>query len=155
MCCYSQKLKADDTASFGLRSVKLDVDSHSYFPLHQDSILYDFVSPFRRTPSSWFSEDTYFKFNSLVIMSFQDVMCWFLCLCLLYDNFVVVQCRQPPMYVNQFAIYVPKGQEAADRVAAKYGFKNLGQVGPLIQNLMEAIFRRLLIRNRCSTLAVS
>ena len=32
------------------------------------------------------------------------------------------------VFHNQFAIHVPEGQVAADRIAAKYGFTNLGQV---------------------------
>jgi hypothetical protein len=30
--------------------------------------------------------------------------------------------------MNQFAVYIPSGQDAADGVARKYGFRNLGQV---------------------------
>lgn len=36
--------------------------------------------------------------------------------------------RVPPIYMNQFAVHVPSGADAADNVAAKYGFQNLGQV---------------------------
>ena len=32
---------------------------------------------------------------------------------------------------NQFAVFVPKGTEMADRLASKHGFKNLGQIGDL------------------------
>lgn len=33
-----------------------------------------------------------------------------------------------PIYLNEFAVYIPKGSEVADLVAEKHGFKNLGQV---------------------------
>lgn len=33
-----------------------------------------------------------------------------------------------PIYQNEFALYIPKGSDAADAVASKYGFDNLGQV---------------------------
>ena len=34
-------------------------------------------------------------------------------------------------YTNEFAIYVPAGGETADRLAARYGFHNRGQIGDL------------------------
>lgn len=33
-----------------------------------------------------------------------------------------------PIYQNEFAVYIPKGQNAADAIASKYGFENAGQV---------------------------
>jgi hypothetical protein len=30
--------------------------------------------------------------------------------------------------MNQFAVHIPSGQEAANEVARKHGFRNLGQV---------------------------
>lgn len=36
--------------------------------------------------------------------------------------------RQMPIYMNQFAVHIPKGKEVADEVAAKHGFRNIGQV---------------------------
>lgn len=32
------------------------------------------------------------------------------------------------IYHNQFAVHVPEGYEAADKIAQKYGFTNIGQV---------------------------
>ncbi|XP_032682398.1 furin-like protease 2 isoform X3 [Odontomachus brunneus] len=36
--------------------------------------------------------------------------------------------RPVPIYSNQFAVYVPAGQEAADEIAQEHGFDNHGQV---------------------------
>lgn len=36
--------------------------------------------------------------------------------------------RRSPIYQNEFAVYIPSGEEAADAVAGKYGFTNRGQV---------------------------
>lgn len=36
--------------------------------------------------------------------------------------------RPQPIYQNEFAVYVPKGLDVADSVAAKFGFTNMGQV---------------------------
>ena len=35
------------------------------------------------------------------------------------------------MYHSQFAVLVPHGREAADRLAARHGFANTGQIGDL------------------------
>ena len=35
------------------------------------------------------------------------------------------------MYHSQFAVLVPHGREAADRLAARHGFANMGQIGDL------------------------
>ena len=35
------------------------------------------------------------------------------------------------MYHSQFAVLVPHGREAADRLAARHGFANVGQIGDL------------------------
>jgi proprotein convertase subtilisin/kexin type 5 len=37
-------------------------------------------------------------------------------------------CKQSAVYLNQFAVHIPSGQEAADDIARKHGFTNLGQV---------------------------
>lgn len=34
-----------------------------------------------------------------------------------------------PIYGNEFAVHVPSGAEAADAIAVKHGFVNMGQVG--------------------------
>lgn len=39
--------------------------------------------------------------------------------------------KRTPIFQNEFAVYIPSGQEEANRVAAKYGFTNLGQVSDL------------------------
>lgn len=36
--------------------------------------------------------------------------------------------RRQPIYQNEFAVYIPKGLDIADSVAAKFGFTNMGQV---------------------------
>lgn len=36
--------------------------------------------------------------------------------------------RRSPIYQNEFAVYIPSGDAAADEVAAKHGFSNEGQV---------------------------
>lgn len=36
--------------------------------------------------------------------------------------------RRSPIFQNEFAVYIPSGDAAADEVAAKYGFSNEGQV---------------------------
>ena len=37
----------------------------------------------------------------------------------------------PSYFLNEFAVYVPAGSEVADRLAAKHGFHNTGQIGDL------------------------
>ncbi|XP_055634461.1 furin-like protease 2 isoform X2 [Toxorhynchites rutilus septentrionalis] len=39
--------------------------------------------------------------------------------------------RPVPIYLNEFAVYIPGGPDTADIIADKYGFANLGQIGPL------------------------
>lgn len=36
--------------------------------------------------------------------------------------------KQPTIYQNEFAVYIPSGNGTADHVADKYGFSNMGQV---------------------------
>lgn len=36
--------------------------------------------------------------------------------------------RRQPIYQNEFALYIPKGDDVADQVATKFGFTNMGQV---------------------------
>lgn len=36
--------------------------------------------------------------------------------------------RPTPIYMNQFAVHIPKGKEVAEEVAARHGFRNIGQV---------------------------
>lgn len=36
--------------------------------------------------------------------------------------------RRSPIFQNEFAVYVPNGEEMADSIAGKYGFSNMGQV---------------------------
>lgn len=36
--------------------------------------------------------------------------------------------RHSPIFQNEFAVYVPNGEEMADSIAGKYGFSNMGQV---------------------------
>ena len=38
---------------------------------------------------------------------------------------------RPSYFLNEFAVYVPAGSEVADRLAAKHGFHNTGQIGDL------------------------
>lgn len=48
-----------------------------------------------------------------------------------YDNTINYNSRirnNAPIYQNEFAVYIPKGQTAADALANKYGFENVGQV---------------------------
>lgn len=33
-----------------------------------------------------------------------------------------------PVYLNEFAVYIPAGQHIAERIATKYGFTNVGQI---------------------------
>uniref|UniRef100_A0A182M4Y5 Peptidase S8 pro-domain domain-containing protein n=1 Tax=Anopheles culicifacies TaxID=139723 RepID=A0A182M4Y5_9DIPT len=37
--------------------------------------------------------------------------------------------RPAAIYMNEFAVYIPRGVDVADSIAHKYGFSNLGQVG--------------------------
>lgn len=41
--------------------------------------------------------------------------------------------RRQPIYQNEFAVYVPKGLDVADSVAAKFGFTNMGQVSQRVR----------------------
>lgn len=36
------------------------------------------------------------------------------------------------VYHNQFAVHIPDGAKAADEIASKYGFTNLGQVSTFL-----------------------
>lgn len=36
-----------------------------------------------------------------------------------------------PVYLNEFAVYIPAGQHIAERIATKYGFTNVEQIGSL------------------------
>lgn len=36
--------------------------------------------------------------------------------------------RQPVVYQNEFAVFIPGGVDRADKIAEKYGFTNMGQV---------------------------
>lgn len=48
-----------------------------------------------------------------------------------YDNTVNYEPRlknNAPIYQNEFAVYIPKGQTTADAIAHRYGFENMGQV---------------------------
>lgn len=49
---------------------------------------------------------------------------------LLYLNIVTlcVGQRQRPIYMNQFAVHIPKGSDEAEKIATKHGFNNIGQV---------------------------
>uniref|UniRef100_A0A1B0GIL1 furin n=2 Tax=Lutzomyia longipalpis TaxID=7200 RepID=A0A1B0GIL1_LUTLO len=40
--------------------------------------------------------------------------------------------RRTPIYQNEFAVYIPSGdEEAVNRIASKHGFTNMGQIGSL------------------------
>lgn len=64
-------------------------------------------------------------------MRLQWELCYVSCLFLLVAFLSFGFCRQSPVYMNQFAVHVPSGQEAADEVARKHGFRNIGQIGSL------------------------
>lgn len=40
--------------------------------------------------------------------------------------------RPTTIFQNEFAVYIPNGEDIADGLAAKYGFTNLGQVSPIV-----------------------
>jgi len=40
------------------------------------------------------------------------------------------------VFHNQFAVHVPGGKEVADRIAAKHGFVNVGQIGSLTNHFL-------------------
>lgn len=46
----------------------------------------------------------------------------------LYWNRIPKRIKRAAIYQNEFAVYVPDGWEAADDVASKHGFTNMGQV---------------------------
>lgn len=52
---------------------------------------------------------------------------WFGLLCLSIVTLCVGQ-RQRPIYMNQFAVHIPKGFDQAEQIAVKHGFNNIGQV---------------------------
>lgn len=60
---------------------------------------------------------------------------WFGLLCLSIVTLCVGQ-RQRPIYMNQFAVHIPKGSDQAEQIAAKHGFNNIGQVNLLFNNLV-------------------
>uniref|UniRef100_A0A182VRP7 Peptidase S8 pro-domain domain-containing protein n=1 Tax=Anopheles minimus TaxID=112268 RepID=A0A182VRP7_9DIPT len=50
--------------------------------------------------------------------------------------------RPAAIYMNEFAVYIPRGVDFADSIAHKYGFSNLGQVGRSVKvSEMEGIVR--------------
>lgn len=54
------------------------------------------------------------------------------------DNIVNYNSRirnNAPIYQNEFAVYIPKGQTAADAIASQYGFENVGQVKKILHNI--------------------
>ncbi|XP_050443201.1 furin-like protease 2 isoform X2 [Adelges cooleyi] len=55
---------------------------------------------------------------------------WLGLLCLSIVTLCVGQ-RQRPIYMNQFAVHIPKGSEHAEQIAAKHGYNNIGQIGSL------------------------
>jgi len=61
-------------------------------------------------------------------MRLQWELCCISCLFYLVAFLSFGFCRQSPVYMNQFAVHIPSGREAADEVARKHGFRNLGQV---------------------------
>lgn len=59
-------------------------------------------------------------------------------LCVIVVIFVILQVeprdaaqRSAPIFMNEFAVHIPTGKEDADRIAAKHGFTNNGQIGSL------------------------
>lgn len=50
----------------------------------------------------------------------------FVCLCL-----TEIETRQA-VYSNEFAVHIPAGKGAADQIASKHGFTNIGQVGFIV-----------------------
>lgn len=46
----------------------------------------------------------------------------------LYWNRIPKRIKRAAIYQNEFAVYVPDGWEAADDIASKHGFTNMGQV---------------------------
>ncbi|XP_039291184.1 proprotein convertase subtilisin/kexin type 5-like [Nilaparvata lugens] len=36
--------------------------------------------------------------------------------------------RKPVIYMNQFAVHIPAGEQVANSIAAKHGFRNIGQI---------------------------
>lgn len=53
---------------------------------------------------------------------------WCVFLVVVVASGVVGVGRQQPVFMNEFAVHVPAGGEAADRIAEKHGFTNIGQV---------------------------
>lgn len=50
-------------------------------------------------------------------------------LCFLFSNLIVLAYgRQQPVYMNQFAVYVPSGEEDASKLASKHGFNLISKV---------------------------
>lgn len=43
--------------------------------------------------------------------------------------------RQPVIYQNEFAVFIPGGEGRAKKIAEKYGFTNMGQVRTFLKNL--------------------
>lgn len=46
-----------------------------------------------------------------------------------------IETRPALIYMNEFAVHVPEGPDAADTIARKHGFENHGQVRKLRQTL--------------------
>lgn len=60
-----------------------------------------------------------------------------------YDNTVNYNSRlrnNAPIYQNEFAVYIPKGQTAADTIANKYGFENVGQVTTIFIRMWNVLY---------------
>ncbi|GLG96537.1 Uncharacterized protein GBIM_03487, partial [Gryllus bimaculatus] len=60
-------------------------------------------------------------------MKFQRELC-ISCMCVLVTLLSVGHSREQPVFMNQFAVHIPAGSKAADDIARKHDFNNLGQI---------------------------
>lgn len=68
----------------------------------------------------------------------------------LYWNRIPKRIKRAAIYQNEFAVYVPDGWEAADDIASKHGFTNMGQVS-LFFFIRQYVFRQLADKFICIT----
>uniref|UniRef100_A0A182XV28 Peptidase S8 pro-domain domain-containing protein n=1 Tax=Anopheles stephensi TaxID=30069 RepID=A0A182XV28_ANOST len=62
--------------------------------------------------------------------------------------------RPAAIYMNEFAVYIPRGGDVADSIAHKYGFSNMGQVGAggaFNALAYSGVFRMVKVKRKCQT----
>lgn len=68
------------------------------------------------------------NYGGLGFVVFRDMGHPTACLVLLLSGLGVVICRESPIFMNQFAVHVPSGENDLLEIAERHGYRNLGKV---------------------------